>query len=126
LRFEEAGWARDRHEALARAIEMCRAWVALSRLGVCELESEDGSHVLVDHGRLISTWKTGSGPPLRPAPDIGDGAAGFDVPDSVETAEEAHLIWRWMGTRSVRLVDATGTFALPIRPVIRLEARSER
>jgi DNA polymerase-3 subunit epsilon len=125
LRFEEAGWARDRHEALARAIEVSRAWVALSRVGVCELESDDGSHVLVDHGRLISTWKAGSGPPLRPAPDIGEGP-GFDVPDSVETAEEARLIWRWMETRPVRLVDATGNFALPIRPVIRLAARSER
>jgi DNA polymerase-3 subunit epsilon len=125
LRYEEAGWARDRHEALARAIEMSRAWAALGRLGVCELESDDGSHVLVDHGRLVSTWITGSSPPLRPAPDIGE-SPGFDVPDSVETAEEAHLIWRWMGTRSVRLLDATGSFALPIRPVIRLEARSER
>jgi DNA polymerase-3 subunit epsilon len=124
-RYEEAGWARDRHDALARAIEVSRAWVALGRLGVCELESDDGSHVLVDHGRLVCTWKAGSSPPLRPAPDFGE-SPGFDVPDSVETAEEAHLIWRWMEARSVRLVDATGTLALPVRPVLRLERRSDR
>jgi DNA polymerase-3 subunit epsilon len=124
LRYEEASWARDRHEALARSIEMSRAWVALGRLGVCEMESDDGSHVLVDHGRLVSTWGAGSSPPLRPAPDIEDGR--FDVPDSVETAEEAQLIWRWIGSRSVRIVDATGTLALPARPVVRLGARSER
>jgi hypothetical protein len=103
---------------------MSRAWVALGRLGVCEMESDDGSHVLVDHGRLVSTWGAGSSPPLRPAPDIEDGR--FDVPDSVETAEEAQLIWRWIGSRSVRIVDATGTLALPARPVVRLGARSER
>jgi hypothetical protein len=44
----------------------------------------------------------------------------------VETAEEAQLIWRWIGSRSVRIVDATGTLALPARPVVRLGARSER
>ena len=124
LRYEEASWARDRHEALARSIEMSRAWVALGHLGVCEMESDDGSHVLVDHGRLVSTWSAGSSPPLRPAPDIDDGR--FDVPDSVETAEEAQLIWRWIESRSVRIVDATGTLALPTRPVVRLGARSER
>jgi DNA polymerase-3 subunit epsilon len=124
LRYEEASWARDRHEALARSIEMSRAWVALGRLGVCEMESDDGSHVLVDHGRLVSTWSAGSSPPLRPAPDIDDGR--FDVPDSVEMAEEAHLIWRWIESRSVRIVDATGTLALPARPVVRLGARSAR
>jgi hypothetical protein len=41
-------------------------------------------------------------------------------------AEEAHLIWRWIESRSVRIVDATGTLALPARPVVRLGARSAR
>ena len=124
-RYEEAGWARDRHDALARAIDISRTWVALGGLGVCEMEGEDGSHVVVDHGRLVCTWRAGSSPPLRPAPDVGDGPEN-DVPDSVETAEEARLIWNWMKSTPMRLIDATGTLALPARPVVRLGARSER
>ncbi len=124
-RYEEAGWARDRHEALARAIEISRTWVALGGLGVCEMEGEDGSHVVVDHGRLVCTWRAGSSPPLRPAPDVGDEPEN-DVPDSVETAEEAHLIWNWMKSTPMRLIDATGSLALPARPVVRLGNRSER
>ncbi|HEU5111687.1 MAG TPA: DEDD exonuclease domain-containing protein [Acidimicrobiia bacterium] len=124
-RYEEAGWVRDRHEALARAIETSRTWAALEGLGVCELEGEDGSHVVVDHGRLVCTWRTGSNPPLRPAPEASD-AAGNDVPDSVETAEEARLIWNWIKSTPLRLVDATGTLALPMRPVVHLGPRSRR
>ena len=124
-RYEEAGWARDRHDALARAIETSRSWVALGGLGVCEMEGEDGSHVVVDHGRLVCTWRAGSNPPLRPTPDVGD-EPGKEVPDSVETAEEARLIWNWMKSTPMRLIDATGSLALPVRPVIRLGARSER
>ena len=122
-RYEEAGWARDRHDALARAIDTSRTWVALGGLGVCEMEGEDGSHVVVDHGRLVCTWRAGSSPPLRPAPDLGD-EPDNDVPDSVETAEEARLIWNWMKSTPMRLIDATGTLALPVRPVVRLAARS--
>ena len=124
-RYEEAGWARDRHDALARAIDTSRTWVALGGLGVCEMEGEDGSHVVVDHGRLVCTWRAGSSPPLRPAPDVGDEPEN-GVPDSVETAEEARLIWNWMKSTPLRLIDATGTLALPARPVARLRTRSER
>lgn len=124
-RYEEAGWMRDRHEALARSIELSRAWVSLCRLGVAELESDDGSHILLDHGRLVSTWKPGSSSPLRPAPDLGEGRE-LDAPDSVEAAEEIRLIWRWIQGGSVRLVDATGSFALPAEPVARLRIGSDR
>jgi len=118
-RYEEAGWARDRHDALGRCIERRQAWISLNDLGFSEIESEDGSHVLLDHGRLVSTWIAGSTPPLRPAPDVGE-SAGFDVPESVEAAEEANLIWRWITRTPVRLVDATGSLSLPRVPVARL------
>ena len=121
-RYEEAGWARDRHDALARAIDTSRTWVALGGLGVCEMEGEDGSHVVVDHGRLVCTWRAGASPPLRPAPEVGDEQENR-VPDSVETAEEARLIWNWMKSTPMRLIDATGTLALPARPVVRLGNR---
>jgi DNA polymerase-3 subunit epsilon len=122
-RYEEAAWARDRHEALAASIETGRSWVALGGLGICEMEADDGSHVLVDHGRLVCTWRAGSNPPLRPAPEPRE-EPGSRVPDSVEAAEEARLIWSWMRSTRMRMVDATGTLALPARPVTRL-ARSE-
>jgi DNA polymerase III subunit epsilon len=121
-RYEEAGWARDRHDALARAIDTSRTWVALGGLGVCEMEGEDGSHVVVDHGRLVCTWRAGASPPLRPAPEVGDEQENC-VPDSVETAEEARLIWNWMKSTPMRLIDATGTLALPARPVVLLGNR---
>jgi len=124
-RYEEAGWVRDRHDALARAIDTSRTWVALGGLGVCEMEGEDGSHVVVDHGRLVWTWRAGASPPLRPAPNVGNEEEN-SVPDSVETAEEARLIWNWMRSTPMRLIDATGTLALPARPVVRLAKRSER
>jgi DNA polymerase-3 subunit epsilon len=124
-RYEEAGWVRDRHDALARAIDTNRTWTALGGLGVCEMEGEDGSHVVVDHGRLVCTWRAGASPPLRPAPDVGNEEEN-SVPDSVETAEEARLIWNWMRSTPMRLIDATGTLALPARPVVRLAKRSER
>jgi DNA polymerase-3 subunit epsilon len=124
-RYEEAAWARDRHGALGRAIETARSWQALSALGVAELEGRDGSHVLLDHGRLVCSWSGGSSPPLRPAPDAVTGELP-EVPDSVESAEEARLIWAWMSKEQVRIIDATGTLALPAEPVSRLKPGSGR
>jgi DNA polymerase-3 subunit epsilon len=124
-RYEEASWVRDRHDALARAIETARSWVALNGLGVAEMEGSDGSHIVIDHGHLVCSWAQGSGPPLHPAPDHAD-ARREDVPDSVENAEEARLIWTWMLANTMRIVDASGTLALPAEPVIRLDRRSGR
>jgi DNA polymerase-3 subunit epsilon len=120
-RYEEAGWLRDRHRALARAIERRRSWRSLTDLGFCEIESRDGSRVLIDHGRLVSTWRLDRPPTLRPAPPVGE-AQHRQVPDSVQTAEEADLIWRWLDTNEIRLIEATGFLALPCHRVPRLEA----
>jgi DNA polymerase-3 subunit epsilon len=118
-RYEEAAWARDRHEALARSVERRRAWASLNRLGLCEMESNDGGHYLIDHGRLVSSWVAGSSPPLRPVSGpIEDQPT--EVPDSVEAAEEADLIWRWISTNRIRLLESTGSLSLPSRPVVRL------
>jgi DNA polymerase-3 subunit epsilon len=124
-RYEEAAWTRDRHDALARALELSRCWIALDGLGVAEIQGDDGSHVVIDHGRMVCTWREGSSPPLRPAPDHGD-RRGEDVPVSVENAEEARLIWTWMQKTPIRIVEASGTLALPAEPVVRLERRSDR
>lgn len=125
MRYEEAAWARDRHDALVRALETSRSWVALNGLGIAELEAADGSHVVVDHGRLVCSWSEGSSPPLRPAPDPSEDQGG-PVPGSVESAEEARLIWTWLEKNPVRILEASGTLALPVEPVNRLERRSGR
>jgi DNA polymerase-3 subunit epsilon len=124
-RYEEAAWARDRHDALARAIETARSWAALNGLGVAELEGSDGCHIVIDHGHLVCSWAEGSSPPLRPAPDQGEHRSE-GVPDSVENAEEARLIWTWMQANAIRIVDSSGTLALPAEQVVRLERRSGR
>jgi DNA polymerase-3 subunit epsilon len=120
-RYEEAGWLRDRHNALARAIERRQVWSALSAFGFCEVESRDGCRVLIDHGKLVSTWRLDRTPPLRPAPEVGE-HDNRQVPESVEIAEEADLIWKWLDTNEIRLVDATGLLALPVHQVPRLRA----
>jgi DNA polymerase-3 subunit epsilon len=121
-RYEEAGWQRDRHQALARAIDRRRIWKSLIDLGFCEVESRDGCRVLIDHGRLVTTWRLDRTPLLRPAPILSDDEP-HQVPHNVEMAEEADLIWRWLDTTDIRLVESTGYLALPVRPVPRLQVR---
>jgi DNA polymerase-3 subunit epsilon len=121
-RYEEAGWQRDRYQALARAIDRRRVWKSLTDLGFCEVESRDGCRVLIDHGRLVATWRLDRTPLLRPAPILSDDEPR-QVPHNVEMAEEADLIWRWLDTTDIRLVESTGYLALPVRPVPRLQVR---
>jgi DNA polymerase III subunit epsilon len=121
-RYEEARWALERHDALARALESRRTWCALHGLGFGEIEDADGSRALIDHGRLVSTWRPGGTPPLRPAlapPPTG----GHGVADCVEAGEEAQIIWRWLNKPGIRIVEATGTLASPITPIVRLKPR---
>ncbi|MDX1691313.1 MAG: DEDD exonuclease domain-containing protein [Acidimicrobiia bacterium] len=118
-RFEEAAWVRDRHRALARALERRRAWNAMQAAGRIHAVADDGSEAIVDHGRLIAAWRTGDGQPLVPP------AVALDEPPpapvTVADAEEAHLVWTWLMQPGVRLVDASGGVALPARPIRRLE-----
>jgi hypothetical protein len=37
-------------------------------------------------------------------------------------AEEADVIWRWLDTTDIRLIEASGFFAVPSHPVPRLKA----
>lgn len=113
-RFEEAGWARDRHRALARAIERRRIWRALVAAGRIEAH-RDGESVIVDGGRLTTAW-AGSDRPLVP-PRVGseDGVAA-----DLAAMEEAELVWKWLCGPSARLVDVSGPLAEPIRPVEQL------
>lgn len=115
-RYEEAAWIRNRHQALARAIENRRSWQALVAGGLLELESPDARRVLVDHGRLVETQAASlQAKKGLPSPTT-------EVPPTVEAAEEAKLIWSWISTTPARLVDTTGPLALPSHPVVLLPA----
>lgn len=120
-RYEEAGRVRDRHEALARALEMRRAWQALAGAGFFEIEDVSGNRIVVDQGTLVETRPPGVTPRLTAQP--GDEAV-TEVPPSVQAAEEAGLIWRWLSDNPVRLTEATGHLALPRSPIVRLKIRA--
>lgn len=118
-RFEEAAWARDRHRALASALERRRRWQALVAAERLVLEAADGEHVLVDRGRFVASW--GAGPqPLLPEPATAAAPSPTPIPPTLAAAEEAHLIWRWMTDRPVRVLEASGPLALPAAPVLEL------
>jgi DNA polymerase-3 subunit epsilon len=114
-RFEEAGWARDRHNALARSLLRRQQWFALESAGLFEAVSAAGEHVLVDHGVLVATWRDGKRP-LLGDPGV-NSLIRRQVAPSVEAAEEAGLIWSWLEGSSIRLVSAQGGLALPVAPV---------
>jgi DNA polymerase-3 subunit epsilon len=112
-RFEEAGWLRDRHRTLSAALDRRRAWQAMQDAGLLRLEGGDGG-ALVERGRLVAAWPHGQRPPLLPESRPG---APEEVARTTVDAEEAHLVWRWLDSGAVRLVDATGPLALPAHPV---------
>jgi len=119
-RFEEAGWVRDRHRALARALERRRAWQALARAGIISAEHPDRGGALIERGRLITAWEAGSRPPLLPLPASFSGEPP-EAPADLGDAEEAEILWRWLGRSGVSLLEPSGPLALPTRPVTRLE-----
>jgi hypothetical protein len=43
------------------------------------------------------------------------------VAPSVEAAEEVSIVWRWLESNQVRLVECTGTFAHPVHRAERLD-----
>jgi DNA polymerase-3 subunit epsilon len=118
-RFEEAAQMRDRHRALARSLERRQAWLALLQGGRIELEDINGERVLIEDGRFSAAWPSGSTPPLFPAYESG---APLPVPPSVAAAEEAHLIWRWITTAPVTVVDATGSMSMSAARIQHLTA----
>ncbi len=118
-RYEQAAWVRDRHDALARALETRRMWGALRQAGLLEVEDQSGRQVVIDHGLLVETRPAGHGTALF-APAVRDDSP--PVPPSVEAAEEALLIWRWLHRSSTRITNCSGYLALPANPIRRLVA----
>jgi DNA polymerase-3 subunit epsilon len=114
-RYEEAGWARDRHRALARAIERRRAWRVLQQAGMLWAETSSGEGALIERGRLVAAWGRGDQPPLLSPTDLED--PGTQTPPTVAAAEEAHLVWKWLEDNEARIIDCTSPLSLPIHPI---------
>jgi DNA polymerase-3 subunit epsilon len=121
-RYEEAAQMRDRHHALARALERRLAWSALNRAGHLELESVDGDVAVVERGRLVTAWKRGHPIPLLVEEMEGAQPECDPVPATMERSDEAQLIWKWMTAGRVRIIAASSPVSLPVVPVPRLSA----
>ncbi|RKX65005.1 MAG: hypothetical protein DRP42_05515 [Tenericutes bacterium] len=83
--------------------------------GTLWIEDETGDGIVVRHGHLVASWNEGSTLPLVAMEDPVESIP--QVPESVSTAEEVHLIWRWMNRPGVHIIQSTGTLSLPIHPV---------
>jgi DNA polymerase-3 subunit epsilon len=118
-RYEEAGWVRDRHRALARAIDRRRSWRVLQEAGMLWAETSSGDGALIERGRLVAAWGGGEQPPLLAPADLEDPAP--QTPPTVSAAEEAQLVWRWLETNETRIIDSSGPLSLPAHPVSTLE-----
>lgn len=118
LRFEEAGWTRDRHAALARAIARRHAWKALQAAGTIHAAGDEGG-ALIERGRLVAAWRDGARPPLHsmaPSP----GTPG-ETPETLADADEADLVWRWLQRDDVTVVDTSAVCRLDPLPIPALE-----
>ena len=118
-RYEEAAWSRDRHDALARAIERKHRWQALTGAGFLEIEDTEGRRTVIDHGALVETRSPGDPPGLIAQAHTVD-VSTTEVPPSCQAGEEAEIIWRWLTGTSLRLVESTGQLSLPIKRAVRL------
>ncbi|HSJ28329.1 MAG TPA: DEDD exonuclease domain-containing protein [Acidimicrobiia bacterium] len=119
-RYEEAAWVRDRHRALARALEKRRTWRALTAAGRIEAH-RDGERAVIDRGRLVAAWN-GADVPLL-APPLAESAE--PVAPSILAQEEADLAWSWLGSDGTMLDDVTGSLTSPAGRVARLDRLDE-
>ena len=117
-RYEEAAWTRDRHDALVRALRKRWEWQALTGAGWIEIEHADGTTAVIDHGALVETRPAGEPPRLRNR--LPEPVSVSVVAPSVEASEEVSIIWRWLESNQVRLVECTGTLSYPLQRVERL------
>jgi DNA polymerase-3 subunit epsilon len=108
-RFEDAALARDRWQALHRALVSRRQWDALQRARRIQATDAAGVSAVIDRGRLTAVWQAGRPVPLT--------ASAEDVTSSLAPSmvdgEEAALVWRWLSGPGISVGDVTGTFAYP-------------
>jgi hypothetical protein len=120
LRYEEAGWVRDRYRALASALERRREWQELQSAGALEARADTGEWVSIARGAHLRSWSEKDGRPLMA---VADAPTPTAVPPSVGVAAEARLLWKWLGRTDTRIMAADGRLPdLPprIQPIAEL------
>ncbi len=123
-RYEEAAWARDRHDALATALNRSARWRTLHGAGLLRLEDRDGFIVTVDHGRLVGVERGASRESVDEPLQSEEG--DHRVAPSVELSEEVDLIWRWIEKTSPAVLSSTDAFDPVIPELRRLSAIRQR
>ncbi len=99
-RFEEAGWLRDRHRSLRRALERRHRWQLLQEAG--RVVATDGeAFVVVDHGRFVTSWVGDQ--PLLPGPED---AEATTTPATAGIGEEVDLVWKFLTAAGTEVVEA--------------------
>jgi DNA polymerase-3 subunit epsilon len=120
LRYEEAGWVRDRYRALAAALERRREWQELQAAGTLEARDDTGEWVSISGGAHVRSWSEKEGRPLMV---VGEPATPTPVPPTVGIAAEARLLWKWLGGKRTRIMTADGRLpdlAPRIQPIAEL------
>lgn len=117
-RYEEAGWLRDRHDALAKALQSRSTWSSLTRAGVIALEDSSGRRITVDHGKLVPAQAND-----MPGLDVADNPDSPipSTPPDMEASDEAKLIWSWIENTPLKIVGCTGQLALPTERIVKLQ-----
>ena len=115
-RFEEAGWVRDRHRALTRALELRATWQMLQQAGSIRAVGTDGG-AAIDQGKLVVAWPDGPAPPLLPPPTL---PAFDEVAMDLGDAEEAWLVWKWLNLPETQVVSSEGPLDLTTKMVPRV------
>jgi DNA polymerase-3 subunit epsilon len=119
-RFEEAADVRDAAAALARALLQQRRLDRLRRAGRVEVAVPDGSHAVLDCGRLLRTGAL-----------LDDGAARSvaaldpEVPLPRHLADELNCVGAWLDAQAgqLRLVHCDGELASALPRIPRFEPR---
>lgn len=114
-RFEEAAELRDRHRALARALDDRRNWGVLQQAGLLWAEDQNGESILVEQGRLVASWSDDDQAPLTTTAPFS--SSPYLVPETVAGAEEARLLWKWLNRPSVQIIESTNPLATSLHPV---------
>jgi hypothetical protein len=105
LRYEEAGWTRDRYRALAAALERRREWQELQAAGTLEASDDTGEWVSICGGAHVRSWSEQEGRPLMAVAEPPERTA---VPPTVGIAAEARLLWKWLGRKHTRIMSTEG------------------
>jgi DNA polymerase-3 subunit epsilon len=112
-RFEDAALVRDRSDSLSRALKSRRVWRSLQAAERIDATGPDGVRAIIDRGHVLAVWSTRNPMPLV----AGNVRTTNELAPSMADAEEAALVWRWLGGPGMQINEVTGTLCCPSIPI---------